>query len=61
MNNLYPKCSICGVTPPEGLYDGIRLTGKFICSGCENHIIAVAPYTEGYCENVQTVRKLIYG
>lgn len=61
MNNLYPKCSICGGTPTEGLYDGFRLAKKFICSRCENRIVITSMDTLEYLDNVYSIRKLLYG
>ncbi|KUO60484.1 MAG: hypothetical protein APF84_06400 [Gracilibacter sp. BRH_c7a] len=60
MNNLYPKCSICGQTPAKGLRDGFRLANRFICSRCETQIVVTNIEAVEYERNIQNIRKLIY-
>ena len=61
MNNLYPKCTICGHTPPNGLHDGFRLANRFICSRCETQIVFTDTEAVEYEYNIQSIRKVIYG
>lgn len=60
MNNIYPKCVVCGQTPNKGLYDGFRLNRKLICSGCEKHIIGSDSGTIEYLENVSRIKEILY-
>lgn len=59
MNNIYPKCTLCGGNPTNGLYDGIRLYGMFICSGCEQHIIRSENDSMEYQHNIQLIRAFL--
>lgn len=61
MDNIYPKCCLCGCTPSKGLYDGLRLNGKFICSDCEEHIMEVEIGSEEYYRSIQNMRAILYG
>ncbi len=61
MNNLYPKCSICGQTPSKGLHDGFRLAKRFICSRCETQIVITNTEAVEYEHNIQSIKKVIYG
>lgn len=60
MDNLYPECSWCGKTPQQGLYDGFRLAGKFICTICEQHLLKADIGTQDYQTNVENMRKVLY-
>jgi hypothetical protein len=60
MNNIYPKCFVCGQTPGNGLYDGIRLNRKLICSRCEDHIISTESGTMEYLENIRHIKEILY-
>lgn len=57
---VYPVCSICGKPAPEGLYDGFRLVGKFVCSRCEQHIINADSTNSSYQETVEAIKKLLF-
>ncbi|TCX49000.1 inhibitor of sigma-G Gin [Dehalobacter sp. 12DCB1] len=61
MHNIYPRCSLCRNTPLNGLYDGFRLAGKFICSACEEQIMTADVRTPKYQENLLLIRKVLYG
>lgn len=58
--NIYPKCSICGQPPPNGLFDGFRLAGKFICSVCEKQITSLGVSSKEYLEAVNSIKKVLY-
>ncbi|NLI91706.1 MAG: hypothetical protein GX434_05715 [Peptococcaceae bacterium] len=60
MNNVFPKCVICGNHPENGLYDGIRLASRFICSVCEDNIIQSNAHTNEYQDIVQAVKRILY-
>lgn len=60
MNNIYPKCFICGQAPGNGLYDGVRLNHKFICSRCEEHIVGTNSGTAAYLENICYIKAILY-
>jgi len=60
MDNIYPKCALCGSTPAFGLYDGFRLGKKFVCSGCEEKIVAADINQHQYTIHIQNMKKLLY-
>lgn len=60
MSNIYPKCRCCGEPPNKGLYDGFRLQGQFICSGCEQQIIGAEPDSGQYLRNIQAIRRILF-
>lgn len=57
---IYPQCSICGLVPENGLYDGLYLRGKFICSGCEKKLVATGPDSANYEEQIQYIRGILF-
>lgn len=61
MNNIYPKCTICKETPLGGLYDGMRLAHRIICSSCERQIIEAKIGSVAYQRNIQNIRKILFG
>ncbi len=61
MNNVFPKCKLCGSNPRYGLYDGFRLGKKFICSACEQRIIHADIGDFEYDRNIGNIKKLLYG
>lgn len=61
MSKIYPKCTICNGVPSGGLYDGIRLAGRFICSHCERDIVTADMRSSRYEENLENVKRLLYG
>ncbi len=61
MDNIYPKCSICQEVPLNGLFDGIRLNGKLICTACEKQILRSQMGTPNYDQNMSNIRKILYG
>ncbi|NLL52647.1 MAG: hypothetical protein GX248_08095 [Peptococcaceae bacterium] len=60
MHNVFPKCEICGLIPYFGLYDGLRLGKKFICSQCEKQILQTKAQDPQYQVNVQNIKRIIY-
>ncbi|RNC28650.1 MAG: hypothetical protein AWM53_01310 [Candidatus Dichloromethanomonas elyunquensis] len=60
MNNIFPKCAICGENPKNGLFDGIRLANRLICSYCEGSIIASQPDTSEYQSIVNCIKRILY-
>jgi hypothetical protein len=60
LNNIYPKCHICGNTPSKGLFDGFRLEGKFICAVCEAGILVSDMGTQEYQTYMQSIREILY-
>lgn len=61
MKNIYPKCALCGGIPSNGLYDGFRLNGKFVCSICEAHILFDEIASSEYRRNIMNIRAMLYG
>jgi len=60
MDNVFPKCVLCGKTPVLGLYDGFRLGKKFICSACEEKITETKVDCLQYQLTVQNIKKLLF-
>ncbi|NLO96862.1 MAG: hypothetical protein GX091_02100 [Peptococcaceae bacterium] len=60
MDNLFPKCEICSLTPSLGLYDGFRLRKKFVCAKCEEIIIKTAFEDSQYQVNIQNIKRIIF-
>lgn len=58
--NIFPKCSLCGKVPRNGLYDGFRLNRKFICSDCEEHIVRSGIGSLDYYKNICDIRAILY-
>lgn len=54
-----PKCYICGRLAPGGLYDGFRLSGKFVCSICENKILLADSTDDTYEEMKEAIKKVL--
>lgn len=53
---ILPVCKKCGRVPANGMYDGIRLKGAFICTNCEKEIAR----TEVGAEDYQEVKAFIH-
>ncbi|ADY54538.1 Sigma-G inhibitor, Gin [Syntrophobotulus glycolicus DSM 8271] len=60
MNNIYPKCMICGKNPEQGLHDGLWLYRKFICSNCENSLISVEEQKD-YDHTINVIKAILFG
>jgi hypothetical protein len=58
VNNLLPKCLVCGETPERGLAAGIFLCRRFLCDSCGAHIAALCPGEKDYAEVARRLRRL---
>lgn len=57
---LYPTCHRCGEVPPLGLYDGLRIRGRFFCSSCEREFITVKIDSEDYLKVLFSIREALF-
>jgi hypothetical protein len=60
MSNIWPKCVICGNSPECGLYDGLRLAKKFICSKCAAQINHIELGTDEYQALAQNIKQILF-
>ncbi|HHV64983.1 MAG TPA: hypothetical protein GXX46_07920 [Peptococcaceae bacterium] len=61
MTNIYPKCCFCNRPPAKGLYDGIFLRKKFICSLCEKKLLVSQIDPVAYEELIQNIKAILFG
>ena len=60
--SLLPHCIICGEVPEGGIMDGIFGQGQFLCTGCEQDIVALdgdAVSREEYLAMAEKLKKII--
>ncbi len=57
---LYPTCYRCGQVPPRGLYDGLRIRGRFFCSSCEHEFLTVKIDSEDYLKVLFSIREALF-
>lgn len=60
--SLLPHCMICGEIPERGIMDGIFVQGQFLCTSCEQDIVALDGDTvprEKYLAIANKLKKII--
>lgn len=57
-SKLLPVCIVCGETPPLGIIDGVVLRGKFLCTNCENRILAMDLSSLEYEAVVEKIKEI---
>ncbi|UWG99158.1 sigma factor G inhibitor Gin [Dehalobacter sp. DCM] len=58
---MYPKCAVCGQVPAKGLFDGLWLAGKLICTDCEQKIIVTDVQEHRYHDHIRDIRHILFG
>ena len=57
---IYPICRLCGQVPAQGLHDGFRLRGVFICSVCRKKMLTIKVGSTEYDQLFSEVRQIIF-
>ncbi|AFM39144.1 Inhibitor of sigma-G Gin [Desulfosporosinus acidiphilus SJ4] len=57
---VYPVCYRCAQVPQNGLYDGFRIRGMFICSDCQNELLSAEQDTPEYQEFLFLIHSLLF-
>ncbi|MGI5901455.1 MAG: sigma factor G inhibitor Gin [Desulfitobacteriia bacterium] len=60
MEKVFPKCQLCGLVPPKGLYDGFRIGKKLICSNCEKKLTGSDVLETEYLSYIGKIKRLLY-
>ena len=56
---LLPRCYICGEVPEEGIRGGIKLKRAFICTRCEQDIIAADVGSSQYRRLLEKIKMIL--